>query len=81
MSGTNISLRIADLPEEINLTEWWKAQSSNLPTLSKIAIPFIWVPVTSFSQYANILSHDREVLSEESVHTLFTLKWNGDLTK
>ena len=26
-------------------------------------------------------SHDREVLSEESVHTLFTLKWNGDLTK
>ena len=74
------SLRIADLPEEIHLTEWWKAQSS------KIAIPFIWVPVTSceversFSQYANILSHDRQVLSEESVRTLFT-KWNGDLTK
>ena len=41
------SLRIADLPEEIHLTEWWKAQSSNLPTLSKIDIPFIWVPVTS----------------------------------
>ena len=81
------SLRIADLPEEINLIEWWKAQSSNLPTLSKIAIPFIWVPVTSceversFSQYANILSHDRQVLSEESVRTSFTLKWNGDLTK
>ena len=75
------SLRIADLPEEINLNEWWKAQSSNLTTLSKIDIPFIWVPATSreversFSQYANILSHDRQVLSKESVHTLFTLKF------
>ena len=84
ISGCLWHLRIADLPEEINLTEWWKAQSSNLPTLSKIDIPFIWVPVTSReveSQYANILSHDRQVLSEESVRTLFTLKWNGDLTK
>ena len=81
MSGTNISLRIADLPEEINLTEWWKAQSSNLPTLSKIAIPFIWVPVTSskversFSQYANILSHDRVIRRKCTYFIYFKVEW------
>ena len=59
-----VSVKISDLPKDLNLTEWWLAQASYLPTLSKIAIPLIWIPIASceversFSQYGDILSSD-----------------------
>ena len=79
------SLKSSDLPETLNLDEWWKAQKERFPTLTKAALPHIWLPVASaeversFSQYSDVLRDDRQSLSEESLRSLFTLKWNGPL--
>ena len=76
---------MSELPDQLDLTEWWKAQADHFPMLYKIALPMIQVPVASceaersFSQYADILSDDHQSLSEDSIHTLSMLKWNGDL--
>ena len=82
-----ISLKNSDLPDDetFNLNEWWLAQKERFPTLSIAALPYIWLPVASaeversFSQYNDVLRDDRQSLSEESLSSLFTLKWNGQL--
>jgi hypothetical protein len=71
------------LIEYSNLEEFWKKVSHNhLPLLSQIALDYIWIPISScsversFSVYNNILSEDRENLSQDSLQMLNTLYFN-----
>ena len=60
---------IGNLVGEINLDEYWMNLGDKLPILSKIALDYIWLPVSSFSVersfsiYNNILDENRQNLS------------------
>ena len=53
--------------------------------LSKIAVNYIWMPVTSvdversFSEYKHLLNDRRERLTEENTRRLMILYYNGDI--
>ena len=70
--------------QEINLDSYWKDLSGSLPLLSKIALIYIWLPVSgvdverSFSAYKNILSDRRHSLSEETIAILNFLYFNAN---
>ena len=54
--------------DEFDLNIYWKSKINSLPNLSKLALEYIWLPVSgvdverSFSAYTNILSDRRHVL-------------------
>jgi hAT family C-terminal dimerisation region len=68
--------------EELNLDIYWKDKIRNLPNLSKLALEYIWLPVSgvdverSFSAYKNILDDRRHALSETSVAALNFMYFN-----
>ena len=70
--------------QEMNLDSYWKDLSRSLPVLSKIALIYIWLPVSgvdverSFSAYKSILSDRRHSLSEESIAMLNFLYFNAN---
>src|SRR5437763_1016934 len=65
--------------QEVNLDNYWKDLSKSLPTLSKIALIYIWLPVSgidmerSFSAYKTILNDQRHSLSKETIAMLYFL--------
>ena len=69
--------------EEINLDEYWTNLQDKLPIFSKIALDYIWLPVSScsvgrsFSIYNNILDSNRQNLSEDSLKKLNMMYFNG----
>jgi hypothetical protein len=54
--------------DEFDLNIYWKSKINSLPNLSKLALEYIWLPVSgvdverSFSAYTNILSDRRHAL-------------------
>jgi hypothetical protein len=64
---------------------WWTSMASRLPTLSPIALRCLSVPVTSchversFSKYRQILSDDRQSLSESNIATMMCISANPSL--
>ncbi|CAG8778566.1 9349_t:CDS:1, partial [Rhizophagus irregularis] len=69
-------LQLENSVGEINLEEYWMNLGDKLPILSKIALDYIWLPVSScsversFSIYNNILDENRQNLSEDSLKGL-----------
>ena len=67
-----------------NLEEYWMNLGDKLPILSKIALDYIWLPVSScsversFSVYNNILDENRQNLSEDSLKRLNMMYFNGN---
>jgi hypothetical protein len=77
-------LQLENLVGEINLEEYWMNLGDKLPILSKIALDYIWLPVSScsversFSIYNNILDENRQNLSEDSLKRLNIMYFNGN---
>jgi hAT family C-terminal dimerisation region len=69
--------------DELDLDVYWKNKKKNLPNLSKIALTYIWLPISgvdverSFSVYKNILSDKWHALSKESIVALNFLYFNS----
>ena len=61
------------------LQDFWDSMSGRFPLLSKIAVNYIWMPVTSvdiecsFSEYKHLLNGRRERLTEENTRQLMIL--------
>ena len=76
-------MQLENLIGEINLEEYWMNLGDKLPILSKIALDYIWLPVSScsversFSIYNNILDENRQNLSEDSLKRLNMMYFNG----
>ena len=70
------------IDEELDLDIYWKDKSQSLPNLSKLALEYIWLPVSgvdikrSFSAYKNILNDQWHALSETSVAALNFMYFN-----
>lgn len=70
--------------EEFDLDLYWREKSRNLPNLSKLALDYIWLPISgvdverSFSTYKNILDDKRTSLSETSIAALNFMYFNSD---
>jgi hypothetical protein len=68
---------------EIELNQYWLNKATQLPILSKIALEYIWLPVSScsversFSMYNSLLDSDRQNLSQESLKKLNMMYFNG----
>jgi len=77
-------LQLENLVEEIDLEKYWMNLEDKLPILSKIALNYIWLPVSScsversFSIYNNILDNNRQNLSEDSLKKLNMMYFNGN---
>jgi hypothetical protein len=77
-------MELENLVEEIDLEEYWMNLGDKLPILSKIALDYIWLPVSScsversFSIYNNILDDNRQNLSEDSLKRLNMMYFNRD---
>ena len=75
---------LENLGEEINLDEYWMNLQDKLPILSKIALDYIWLPISScsversFSIYNNILDSNRQNLSKDSLKKLNMMYFNGN---
>ena len=58
---------------EIELNQYWLNKTIQLPILSKIALEYIWLPISScsversFSMYNSLLDNDRQNLSQDSL--------------
>lgn len=69
--------------EEIDLNEYWLGLIQQLPLLSKIALDYIWLPISScsversFSMYNSLLDSDRQNLSPDSLKKLNMLYYNS----
>ena len=70
--------------EDFDLNNYWIEKSNTLPILSKIALIYIWLPISgvdverSFSAYKNILNDRRRRLSENSIKMLNFLYYNSN---
>lgn len=70
------------IEEQVDLNLYWMRMQSNVPILSKIALDYIWLPISScsversFSMYNNLLNSDRQNLSWESLKKLNILYFN-----
>ncbi|CAG8774301.1 13705_t:CDS:2, partial [Ambispora leptoticha] len=68
--------------EDFDLDTYWHEKMTLLPNLSKIALLYIWLPVSgvdverSFSAYKRILTDNRHALSENSLRMLNFLNFN-----
>jgi hAT family C-terminal dimerisation region len=69
--------------EELDLNEYWLGLMQQLPLLSKIALDYIWLPISScsversFSMYNSLLDSDRQNLSLDSLKSLNMLYYNS----
>lgn len=80
---------IDDIPSTseggLDLTSYWKGNSSRFPSLAEIAREVLWMPVASvdversFSQYKHLLNDHRHSLSESNTKQLIMLYFNGDI--
>ena len=67
----------------LDLNLYWQKKKDNLPNLSKLALIYIWLPVSgvdverSFSNYKRILDDRRRSLSEDSIEMLNFLYYNN----
>jgi hypothetical protein len=77
-------MELENLVEEIDLEEYWMNLGDKLPIISKIALDYIWLPISScsversFSIYNNILDDNRQNLSEDSLKRLNMMYFNRD---
>ena len=68
---------------EMDLNEYWLGMMQQLPLLSKIALDYIWLPISScsversFSMYNSLLDSDRQNLSLDSLKNLNMLYYNS----
>ena len=68
---------------DLDLNQYWQQKRNNLPNLSKIALIYIWLPISgvdverSFSNYKRILDDRRRSLSENSIEMLNFLYYNN----
>ena len=68
--------------ESFDLDSYWREKMILLPNISKIALVYIWLPVSrvdverSFSAYKRILTDNRHALSEDSIRMLNFLNFN-----
>ena len=75
-------MELENLVEEIDLEEYWMNLGDKLPILSKVALDYIWLPISScsversFSIYNNILDDNRQNLSEDSLKRLNMMYFN-----
>ena len=66
-------MQLENLIGEIDLEEYWMNLRDKLPILSKIALEYIWLPISSYSVeksfliYNNILDCNHQNLSEDSL--------------
>ena len=71
--------------DPLNLSEYWSGQVKFLPRLAKIALLYIWTPVSSvdsersFSLYKYMLTDRRDNLLESNVTALVMMYFNGDI--
>ena len=62
--------------ENFNLNNYWNEKINIFPTLSPIALKYVWLPVSgvdverSFSIYKSILTDKRTALKEDSIKKL-----------
>jgi hypothetical protein len=69
--------------QETDLNEYWLGLAQQLPLLSKIALDYIWLPISScsversFSMYNSLLDSDRQNLSLDSLKKLNMLYYNS----
>ena len=81
--STYCGMQLENIVENINLEKYWMNLGDKLPILSKIALDYIWLPVSScsversFSIYNNILDENRQNLSEDSLERLNMMYFNG----
>ena len=77
-------MQLENLVGKINLEEYWMDLEDKLPILSKVALDYIWLPISScsversFSIYNNILDDNRQNLSEDSLKRLNMMYFNGN---
>ena len=77
-------MQLENLIGEINLEEYWMNLGDKLPILSKLALDYIWLSISScsvkrsFSIYNNILDENRQNLSEDSLKRLNMMYFNGN---
>ena len=68
--------------EDFDLDSYWQEKLEILPNLSKLAVIYIWLPISgvdverSFSAYNRILADNRQNLSENSISMLNFLNFN-----
>ena len=68
---------------DLDLNQYWQQKRNNLPNLSKIALIYIWLPISgvdverSFSNYKRILDDRCRSLSENSIEMLNFLYYNN----
>ncbi len=68
---------------DLDLNQYWQEKKRSLPNLSKIALVYIWLPVSgvdverSFSNYKRILDDRCRSLSENSIEMLNFLYYNN----
>jgi hypothetical protein len=68
--------------DNFDLDSYWNQKINTLPTLSSIALKYIWLPVSgvdverSFSNYKSILSDKRMALKEDSIKKLNFMYFN-----
>jgi len=64
------------------LDSYWQEKLEILPNLSKLAVIYIWLPISgvdieySFLAYNRVLADNRQNLSENSISMLNFLKFN-----
>ena len=69
--------------DDLDLNQYWQEKKRSLPNLSKIALVYIWLPVSgvdierSFSNYKRILDDRRRSLLENSIEMLNFLYYNN----
>ncbi|CAG8464964.1 6664_t:CDS:2 [Diversispora eburnea] len=73
-----------DINNENDLDKYWNDLSNRLLNLSKIALDYIWLPISScaversFSLYNTLLDKDRQNLTKESLKQLNMMYFNRD---
>ena len=72
-----------ELPEPLDLLEFWEGMKVRLPLLADIALSVLQVPASSaeversFTDYGNILTDKRHNLSDENMKMLNMLYYNS----
>ena len=85
MTEWQIYIATREIPEDIELDQFWQSMAHPTPKMTAIAMDHIWSRTTSvdcersFSQYNNLLTDCCERLTELHTKQLLMLRFNGDI--
>lgn len=85
ITAAKVTKKNKELVDDLDLHAYWQSMTHHTRNMGKVAMDLIWTRITSmdyqhsFSQYNNLLTNRREMLTEEHTKQLVMLKFNGDM--